>query len=89
MNGSAMYRMICFFALCVLLTGCSSKYTGVPETGSTLSNWTYARNYQAQGRYELARQYYVLAMADARTPDSQAALRQEIEAVERQIEALR
>lgn len=89
MNGTAMYRICIFFMLCLAAAGCSTKYTGVPETGSTLSNWTIARNYQSQGRYEMARQYYVLAMADARTPDSQVALRQEIEAVERQIEALR
>ena len=84
-----MSRIFCCITLGLLLMGCSSKYTGVPETGSTLSNWTLARSYQAQARYEMARQYYVLAMADARTPDSQIALRQEIEAVERQIEALR
>jgi hypothetical protein len=70
------------------VSGCA-KYTGLPETGSTLANWRTARNYQADGRFELARQYYVLALADARTPDSQIALRQELEAVERQIEAMR
>jgi hypothetical protein len=61
----------------------------VTETGATLSNWTIARGYQAQRRFEIARQYFVLALANARTPESQAALRQEIEAVERQIQVMR
>ena len=90
MNGTAMYRILTLLiVLCAALTGCSTKYTAVPETGSTLSNWNIARNYQAQHRFEMARQYYVLALADARTPDSQTALKQEIEAVERQIQAMR
>lgn len=86
-----MYRVFCAFLLCMvcLTWGCSTKYTAVPETGSSLDNWRIARNYQAERRFEMARQYYVLALADARTPDSQMALKQEIEAVERQIQAMR
>jgi hypothetical protein len=80
--------LVLALALAFNLAGCA-EYTGVPETGSTLSNWTLARHYQAQGRYEMSRQYYVLALADARTPDSQVALRQEIEAIERQIQTMR
>jgi hypothetical protein len=83
-----IFLMLPCLVLTLVLTGCA-KYTAVTETGSTLSNWTIARHYQAQGRYEIARQYYVLAIADARTPDSQVALRQEIEAIERQIQAMR
>jgi hypothetical protein len=80
------FVLVGFLATC--LAGCA-RYTAVPETGSTLSNWAIARGYQSQGRWEMARQYYVLAMADARTPDSQVALKQEIEAVERQIQTMR
>ncbi|MDR2727373.1 MAG: hypothetical protein LBC10_05215 [Deltaproteobacteria bacterium] len=87
-----MDRTVLIFLLCLALAGCAkytAKYTTVPETGSTLSTWSIARGYQAQGRFEMARQYFVLALANARTPDSQTALRQEIEAVERQIQAMR
>ncbi len=66
-----------------------SNYAFSPETGSTLSNWSIARDYQAQGRFELARQYYALALADARTYTSQEALKQEIIALDRQIQAMR
>ena len=83
-----MNRIFTILLFCLALTGCA-KYTVVPETGATLSNWSIARDYQAQGRYEFARQYYVLALASARTPDSQVALKQEIEVVERQIQAMR
>ena len=80
-----------FFLLIMacLCFGCGTRYTAVPETASTLHNWGLAREYQAAHRFEMARQYYVLALADARTPNSQQALRQEIEAVERQIQAMR
>jgi len=80
--------LLLLLALCLVLGGCA-KYTSVTETAPTLSNWTIARSYQAQGRFEMARQYFVLALANALTPDSQVALRQEIEAVERQIQAMR
>jgi len=83
-----MDRIFPILLLCLSLAGCGAKYT-VPETGSALGNWRTARGYQAQGRYEMARQYYGLALANARTPDSQVALKQEIEAVERQIQAMR
>ena len=82
-------RRILILALVCLCCGCGTRYTAVPETSSTLRNWSIAREYQAAHRFEMARQYYVLALADARTPDSQWALRQEIEAVERQIQAMR
>ena len=83
-----MSRILYILLICFALAGCV-RFTAVPETGSTLSDWVIARGYQSQGRYEMARQYYVLALANARTPDSQVALRQEIEAVERQIQAMR
>ena len=82
-------RRILLFALICLCCGCGTRFVGVPETASTLQHWTLARDYQAQGRFELAKQYYTLALADARTPQAQEALKIEIEGAERQIQAMR
>lgn len=79
---------ICICAAFVLAAGCT-KVAVLPESGETLSNWTLARDYQAQGRYELARQYYLLALAGARTPESQQTLQRELNSVDRMIEAMR
>lgn len=85
-----MYRLL--FLLCVYIItmniGCT-KIMYVPESSETLHNWHLAREYQRQQRYELARQYYVLALAGAREPQSQKTLQLEIKAVERMIEAMR
>lgn len=85
-----MHRLL--FILCVYIViiniGCT-KIMYVPESSETLHNWHLAREYQRQQRYELARQYYVLALAGAREPQSQKTLQLEIKAVERMIEAMR
>lgn len=75
-------RLACMAALSCLATlaaGCSPTH----------SNWQTARNYQAEGRHELARQYFVVALASAKTPEEQTALKQEIEAADRMIQAFR
>lgn len=79
------------FSICVFILvsiGCT-KIMHVPESSETLTNWHLAREYQRQQRYELAKQYYLLALAGAREPQSQQALQIEIKAVDRMIEAMR
>lgn len=71
------------------VVGCGKHIMTVPESAETLNNWQIAREYQKQERYELARQYYVLALAGAREIESQKALQVELKAVERMIEAMR
>lgn len=73
----------------LLLAGCTTHVTTLPENAQTIASWQEARNFQAQGRYELAKQYYQLALAGARTPATQATLEREIEAVNRMLDTLR
>ncbi len=71
-----------------LMHGCT-RVAVTPEAEETIFNWTQARDYQAQGRYELARQYYLVALAAARTPETQQTLQRELDSVDRMIEAMR
>lgn len=79
--------MVLLFA--ALLMGCSTHVTSIPESTQTMASWRDARNFQAEGRYELAKQQYQLALATARTPDSQTALQRELQAVDRMLQTLR
>jgi len=54
-----------------------------------MDNWVLARRYQAEYRYELARQHFALALAAARTPTVVERLKQELAAVDLQIKTLR
>ncbi len=81
--------------ICLMLTalpagwGCGSRVTSMPETSQTVVFWRQARDYQAQGRYELAKQYYQLALAGSRSSETQAVLQREIEAADRMLQTLR
>ncbi len=66
-----------------------TKIAVIPEAEETVYNWSQARDYQAQGRYELARQHYLLALAAARTAESQQTLQRELDSVDRMLEAMR
>lgn len=61
----------------------------VSYSADSLQNYKYAREYAAQGRYELAREHYVLALAATTDPYLQDALAQEIESVDMMIKTLR
>ena len=68
--------------------GCT-RVTSMPESSQTLAHWQQARNYQARGRYELAKQYYQLALAGSVSSESQAALQREIDAADRMLQTFR
>lgn len=83
-------------------TGCSvvSKFAGggqddardaavAPYTADSLHNYKAARDFAAQGRYELAREHYLLALAAATDPYLQDALAVELESVDLMIRSLR
>lgn len=84
-------KLACMAALSSLacVAGCAAHVTHMPEASETVANWQAARNFQAQGRYELARQYYVVALATARSPETQTTLKREIEATDRMLQAFR
>lgn len=71
------------------LAGCGRQVASVPESDEALHNWHQGRTYQAQGRYELAREHYLLALAAARSDDVRDALTREVDVVDRQIKTLR
>lgn len=78
---------LCSFA-CLVFFGCARTLV-VQESEESIANWTLAREYQAEGRFELARQYYLLALASSRTPQTQMTLQRELDSVDRKIQAKR
>lgn len=58
-------------------------------SADSLRNYKTARDFAAQGRYELAREHYLLALAAADDPYLQDALAQELESVDMMIKSLR
>lgn len=58
-------------------------------SADSLYNYKVARNYAAQGRYELAREHYLLALASANDPNLQEVLAGELESVDMMIKSLR
>ncbi len=74
-----------------LLAACSSpmtprqRFTAPPYHGNTLSNFTVARVYMSQGRFELAREHLLFALSSARDEEMRSRLAQELEAVEMMI----
>lgn len=73
----------------LILAGCSFHSPLVAESDETMENWVLARRYQAEYRYELARQHYALALAAAQTPNAVERLKQELAVVDLQIKTLR
>lgn len=76
-------------AVAILMNGCGGRVATVPDSDEAIQNWHLGRDYQAQGRYELAREHYLLAIAAARTADVHDALARELAVVDRQLRSLR
>ena len=91
MRTPAILLLLACLALPALtaLAGCGKQVASVPESDEALHNWHQGRTYQAQGRYELAREHYLLALAAARSDDVRDALAREVDVVDRQIKTLR
>lgn len=70
------------------LTACS-QIAVTAEADETIDTWMAARRYQAEGRYELAKQYYSLALASARTQSALDQLQRELFSVDLQIRTMR
>ncbi len=60
-----------------------------PYSGNALQNFYIGRQYVAQGRYELAREHYLLALASAREEAMRDTLVTELQTVDRLIKTLR
>jgi len=75
--------------LAVPLAGCGGHRVVIAESDETVDNWMLARRYQAEGRYELAKQHYSLALSAVRTESSLQQLQREMYALDMQIRAVR
>ena len=78
--------------LALSLQGCSvisGQNVVIAETEETVNTWTMARRFQAEGRYELAHQYYSLALSAVRTQSALNMLKRELLAVDLQLRAMR
>lgn len=82
-------------ALALALSGCgrqqppTTQAEVLPEHENTLANFTLAREYQTQGRLEMARDRYLQALATARNPEFKTRIVEEQEAADRQIRSQR
>ncbi|UZP67851.1 hypothetical protein N1030_02430 [Desulfovibrio mangrovi] len=66
-----------------------SEVVVAPYNGNALHNFYMGRQYVAEGRYELAREHYLLALASAREETMRDALVAELQSVDRLIKTLR
>lgn len=73
----------------LLLGACSKEVAVVPHDPACLWNMQQARNYTAQGRYELAKEHYLLALSASKEPDTKRVIAHELKSVDTMIRARR
>ncbi len=83
---AAMFALLAFAA--ALSYGCGQKSIQLNSDEAT-TDWNQARYFQAQGRYDLAREHYLLALAAVRDNEEREILNQELQTVDLQIKTLR
>ena len=82
-------------SLALFLTACSPfgifdpEMASVPYSPETLYNLDRARAFSAEGRYELAKEHYLLALAANRNPNLQDTLATELHSVDMMIKTVR
>ena len=84
-------------ALCVLVcAGCSvfnsshgKSAAAVSYSDQSLHNYKQGQYYASAGRFELAREYYLLALAATTDPDMQEAISRDLEAADAAIQIQR
>lgn len=59
------------------------------DSRATTVHWQKARAYQGAGRYELARQEYLLSLAHCRTDTTRDRLQRELQIIEMQLRTMR
>ncbi len=72
------------FVLCAC-----ARIAVAPHDPACLWNMQQARNYTAQGRYELAKEHYLLALAASNEPETKSAIAHELQSVDKMIQTLR
>ena len=84
--------IILFSIFVIGITACSrheSEVAAAPYNYEALYNFQMGKNYLAEGRYELAKERFTLALAANRNPEMQDTLVHELEAVNMMIQTLR
>lgn len=66
-----------------------TRLTLAGQSPDSLANYRLGRGYAAAGRYELAKEHYLLALASANSRDLRQSLSEELEAVDLMIRSLR
>lgn len=82
-------------SLCIssfaLISGCGGKteVLSVPYSGESLINYQAGKDFLGEGRYELAKESFTLALASSRDPGMRYVIMQEIDSVNMMIETRR
>lgn len=83
--------LVALLALTCPLSGCGTRENTRITRGPNIS-WDYveqAREYRKEGRFELARQSYVLALSTCRNDTDLAIIKRELAGVELEIRTMR
>lgn len=83
--------IISVFCLSALFAGCGNKeqVMSAPYADETLINYQAGKHYLAEGRFELAKECFTLALASSRDPEMRYVIMQEIDSVNMMIETRR
>ncbi len=84
--------LLCFGLASAPIAVCSASAndtTEKPMDADTARNLSFAKKYRLEGRYELARQHYLLALATTNTTNMRDIIQHELETIELQIRTLR
>lgn len=73
----------------LLLSACGKEAAVAPYDPACLWNMQQARNYTAQGRYELAKEHYLLALAASSESRTKRVIAHELESVDKMIQTQR
>ena len=98
MRTLCLYGMLCFGLL--LAAGCASKTptlqtsdelvaAAVPYNEVCLHHYQLAQYYAVAGRYEVAREFYLLALASAENPELRSVLASQLDGVEKMLYSIR
>lgn len=79
---------LAFISLFLILLGCSHSGSGKKHFAYE-SAWEYAKELQMQGRYALAKEYYLIALSEAETYNEQKWIEKDLRTLEMQIKSRR
>jgi len=90
-----MKRLIAALALTAVLGGCGNALAPAPKAPEPVAhdnarlNYALGLEYQAEGRHELAREHFLLALAISRDEEFKNQVAEELEAADKALRSLR